>query len=164
MINNTMNNEDRVKVIDLLKRLGEEINHNTVLIDQANVITEQLLIIQNTAEIEGFEKQHVSFMEQLLQIFEKTQITKPFWPQLVDNQGKNIMLDLCVKVSNAFQRQYDDMRLHLYAVESKLGRYPKPPTPKELNNAGEALARATSDLTKSMLKLAKYYQISTLEW
>jgi hypothetical protein len=164
MINRTMNNEDRVKVIDLLKRLGEEINHNTVLIDKANSITGQILIVQATAEIEGFEKQHVTLMEQLLQIFEKTQITKPFWPQLEDIQGKNIMLDLCVKLSKAFQRQYDDMRLRLYSVESKLGRYPKPPSPKELNNAGEALARATDDLTKSMLKLAKYYQISTLEW
>jgi hypothetical protein len=157
-------NDDRVKVIDLLKRLGEEINNNTVLIDKANSITGQLSVEQRTEVIEGFEKQHVTLMEQLLQIFERTQVTKAFWPQLADAQGRDIMLDVCIKLGASFQRQYEDMRLHLYAVESKLGRYPKPPAFKELKNAREALAKATDDLTKSMLKLTNYYQISTLEW
>lgn len=157
-------NCDRARVIDLLKRLGEEIHNNSVLIDKANTITAQLLVEQDLNEIEKIEKQHVYLMEQLLQVFEKTQVTKSFWPKVSDAQGTDLMLDVCIKLGASFQRQYEDMRLNLYAAESKLGRYPKPPSSKDLKNAGEALVKAKDDLTRSMLKLTNYYQISTLEW
>jgi hypothetical protein len=164
MIENRTNSDDKARVIDLLKRLGEEIHKNSVLIDNANTITAQLLVEQDIYEIENFEKQHVSLMEQLLRVFEKTQVTKSFWPKLSDAQGTELMLDVCVKLGASFQRQYEDMRLHLYAAESKIGRYPKPPSSKDLKSAGEALVKAKEDLTRSMLKLTGYYKISTLEW
>lgn len=156
---------ERSRVLDSLVHLSRILQKLATAANTANVVVPRITLDLQPDEV---STRLLELMAEVNQLSEQANDLKS-WPSLQDDYSVDALCKLLILLNEQIVCDSEFLHLWLRYVEQyrdqhsigfqRLTKFP-PPSERELLSAGKSLERAATKTLKTMVKLAKHYDIS----